>query len=132
MKRFCRFCNEQKEITEFNKSKLCKLGYDYCCKTCGNKRSVLARAARRSEINNKENKKNRDRKSFIVKHMGGVCLDCKQNYPDCVYDLHHLDPKEKDIGISRLDTINEKLFKELEKCVLLCSNCHRIRHQLPQ
>jgi len=40
-------------------------------------------------------------------------------------EFHHLDPKEKEIKISDNTTHTwEKLVKELDKCVLLCSNCH--------
>lgn len=48
-----------------------------------------------------------------------------------IYDFHHIDPKLKDRKIS--DMIHKKrdfnlLIIELDKCELLCSNCHRIRH----
>ena len=50
-----------------------------------------------------------------------------------VLDFHHRDPKEKDSTIARL-TANqaspERLQTELEKCVCLCSNCHREFHYL--
>lgn len=50
-----------------------------------------------------------------------------------VYDFHHKDKSEKTKEVSYLITANvgwEKLKRELDKCVLLCANCHRIRHEL--
>ena len=45
-------------------------------------------------------------------------------------DFHHLDAKTKEFGIS-LDGITrswDRVLKELDKCVLVCSNCHREVH----
>jgi len=53
-------------------------------------------------------------------------------------DFHHIDPKEKEFGLSvkRLTRSWEKMKKELDKCVLICANCHREVHagitQLPK
>jgi predicted HNH restriction endonuclease len=46
-----------------------------------------------------------------------------------VYDFHHIDPSIKEEGIGTL--INKgwkRLEAELKKCIVLCSNCHRIEH----
>jgi hypothetical protein len=64
--------------------------------------------------------------------MGSSCVDCGISYPNThysVFDFHHLDPSEKDVDWSKLRLRSwDKIVKELSKCVLLCSNCHRIRH----
>jgi hypothetical protein len=45
--------------------------------------------------------------------------------------FHHRDPEGKDFGISRAATLMswEKIKDELDKCVLLCSNCHAEIHE---
>jgi len=64
----------------------------------------------------------------IIKAMGGKCQIC--GYDKCpeAFDLHHLDPNEKEISLSSIRA-NPKawatIVKELRKCVLLCANCHR-------
>ena len=75
-----------------------------------------------------------ERKRRAVEYLGGKCADCGyQTDFMTVYDFHH---KEERIGkkeISYLITANvgwEKMQKELDKCLLLCANCHRIRHEL--
>lgn len=50
-------------------------------------------------------------------------------YSKCLQALefHHLDPTEKDGGLAGSIKFlsKEKLLAEIEKCVLLCANCHR-------
>lgn len=69
-------------------------------------------------------------KSIIYK--GSKCLDCGISYPNepyVIFDFHHRDPSQKDVDWSKLKLrTEEKILKELDKCDLLCSNCHRKRH----
>lgn len=73
-------------------------------------------------------KRSRILKSILVEKMGGHCEFCKQKYPDCVFDFHHRDGREKKRTVS--DTITQRslidIAAEASKCILLCSNCHRI------
>ena len=71
----------------------------------------------------------RARKQQAVEYMGGKCSDCHTVYPAAVYDFHHLNPAEKDMDPQKaLRATWDKARVELDKCVLLCANCHRIRH----
>jgi len=66
-----------------------------------------------------------------VEYLGGKCKAC--GYNKCIgsLDFHHLDPKEKDPKYSLFKTIfNKRLTDELDKCILLCANCHRELHYL--
>lgn len=47
-----------------------------------------------------------------------------------VLDFHHLNPLEKEFSIASLKgkASKPKLLKEVEKCIVLCSNCHRDFH----
>lgn len=66
----------------------------------------------------------------MVEMHGGACEDCGMDlitFPMCA-DFDHIDPTEKEFGISRLVVVDpERLVQELMKCRLLCANCHRIR-----
>jgi predicted HNH restriction endonuclease len=46
------------------------------------------------------------------------------------FDFHHLDPAEKDFSIAKVTKLHfgEAIFAELDKCALLCANCHREVH----
>ena len=131
--RKCKKCSEEKSLTEFVKTKACTYGRSHTCKVCNWKIRAPEYKKDRKNRASSENKKNRDKKSYMVKKMGGICYDCKSVYPDCVYDFHHLDPSQKDFKLSSVRSMNLDLIdQELSKCIMLCSNCHRVRHWLPR
>jgi hypothetical protein len=58
------------------------------------------------------------------------CADCKQTYPPYVMDFDHLDASTKYRGVADMVGSGhslENILKEIDKCELVCSNCHRIR-----
>jgi len=57
------------------------------------------------------------------------CADCRRSFPACAMDFDHLDPKLKSITIGNRDSSQEALRAEVQKCEIVCSNCHRIRTQ---
>ena len=70
-----------------------------------------------------------ERKMDAIKYLGGVCQDCKQMPHPAVMQFHHLNPSEKDFSWNKGRLRNwNSVKKELDKCVLLCANCHCIRH----
>ena len=79
--------------------------------------------------------KRRDKvKIMAIEYKGGKCSIC--NYNKCVgaLEFHHIDTNEKEFGIgSKGYTRSWKSVKlELDKCVLVCANCHREIHNLPK
>jgi 5-methylcytosine-specific restriction endonuclease McrA len=75
---------------------------------------------------------------MAVSYKGGCCQVC--GYDRCIeaLEFHHLDPSQKDFGISKKGYTRSwgKVKEEVEKCILLCANCHREARagklQLPQ
>jgi hypothetical protein len=63
------------------------------------------------------------------KHERG-CVLCGEREPVCL-DFHHLNPREKSRSVSAIWTRGcswDTIQKEIEKCILLCANCHRKVH----
>lgn len=57
------------------------------------------------------------------------CLHCGFNESPAALEFHHLDPTDKEFGPSNgLHYKLTDLFNELRKCVVLCSNHHRMLH----
>jgi 5-methylcytosine-specific restriction endonuclease McrA len=63
-----------------------------------------------------------------IEYKGSKCLVCGYNKSVRALQFHHLDPIQKDFGISGNTKSFEKLKPELDKCVLLCANCHAEVH----
>ena len=56
------------------------------------------------------------------------CADCRQSFPTYVMDLHHVrGDKITHLGSGSLYNSRRLTIAEIAKCVVLCSNCHRIR-----
>ena len=67
----------------------------------------------------------------MVEYKGGKCERCGYNKSFAALDFHHEDPSEKDFTIAhaRHRSFNEEMKKELDKCILVCANCHREIHE---
>ncbi len=91
-------------------------------------RTYADRAVYMREAVKKRRKKLRE---MARDYKGGKCQIC--GYKKCARALsfHHLDPKKKDFTISARGLTRSwaKLQEEIDKCVLLCANCHMEVHE---
>lgn len=146
----CTTCDTIRSVDEFHKNKRRKDGLQSWCKLCSqewrdkpeNKHRMYnnARRHRRGEATTIERteciNKGREVKVKLIESLGGACFDC--GYPlgyASVFDFHHRDPNQKNFNISEKlregkRDISQELWDEVKKCDLLCSNCHRVRHQI--
>lgn len=69
-------------------------------------------------------------KEMAVEHKGGKCECCGYDRTLHALQFHHLDPNEKDFGVSAKGYTRswEKVKAEIEKCILVCANCHAEIH----
>ena len=58
------------------------------------------------------------------------CARCGYKEHACALDFNHLDPDNKKFNISSDVTTKERLLEEVNKCEILCANCHRVHTQL--
>lgn len=105
-----KFCKKH-GLTEFGAKNAKRLR----CKKC----SVEAVSKRRKELK---------QKAIVLK--GGSCQKCGYNKCVDALQFHHRNPSEKEFSISANRHVIswEKLKIELEKCDLLCANCHAEEH----
>jgi 5-methylcytosine-specific restriction endonuclease McrA len=57
------------------------------------------------------------------------CLECGIYHP-AILDFHHIDPEMKNANVHKLlqSKSYKKALEEIQQCVVLCSNCHRVYH----
>lgn len=67
-------------------------------------------------------------KAKLVAHLGGACTAC--GYSECLDALHfhHIEGKDSDISALIGAYRAKKVWKEVDRCVLLCANCHAEHH----
>lgn len=73
-----------------------------------------------------------ERKLKAIKYKGGGCAKCGYNVSPYALDFHHINRLDKTINISGSHCRSWNFVKkELDKCILLCANCHReIEHNV--
>lgn len=58
------------------------------------------------------------------------CTSCGFSHPAAI-QFHHIDPTQKDLAVSQIvgnARSWESIIKEIDKCIVLCANCHSIEH----
>lgn len=106
----CPKCNTKKPLNEFY-DKRGKIGGSGYCKIC---------------TNNETYKRSINLKQKCVEYKGGCCEICGYNKSNSALQFHHLKPNEKKFNISEYRTraFSDEIKKELDKCMLVCANCH--------
>ena len=111
----CNTCKSIKKLSDFHKN---KDRIRPSCKAC---------------FNGQINKKAQEIKRKAIEYKGGKCNQCSYDKCQSALEFHHLNPSEKDYSISEVLTkaVNFDALKiELDKCMLLCANCHREAHSV--
>lgn len=76
-------------------------------------------------------------KKLMMEYKGNKCQLCGYSKYHGALDFHHIDPTQKSFNLSmdQLYRSWKRITKELDKCILVCANCHREIHaglvQLP-
>lgn len=134
--KICTKCKKEFPATTefFHKSKQGRFGLHSWCKNCyrvyGKKYQQDRRKTKGKVVRAYDRNRAEKFKQKWVDYKGGKCSVC--GYDKCIgaLEFHHTNPEEKDFGISKSakGLCNEKIKKELDKCLLLCANCHREIH----
>lgn len=74
-------------------------------------------------------------KKVYLEYAGGECVKCGYNKCPASLTFHHRNPEEKEFWIGGLSErinsiyeLSEKIKCEIEKCDILCANCHSLEH----
>lgn len=112
--RVCPCCKVEKDVSKFY-SRRDKTGNSTYCKECSNTQAII---------------RQKDLKQKCLDYKGNKCIVCNYNNYSGALEFHHIDPSQKDFTISHLKSysFNDLVKNELDKCALLCANCHREVH----
>lgn len=126
----CYVCKQEKDVSEFYLSSTAQDSYQGRCKVCSLK------TANEHYRNNKQTFAERANSLLrriidwvdTIKTKYGCCV-CGISNPKCL-DFHHVNPSEKLDGVGNLVRKKSriKVAEEINKCVVICANCHRLTH----
>ena len=134
-----KYCLECSPYKGHNTAKLDKIkSFEKLCPKCGIIKSLSFFSIRKDKrpaayckecttIVSREHRLNMKKK--MIEYLGGKCNKC--NYSKCndALEFHHKNPSNKGFNISNYGNKSFKNLKdELDKCILLCANCHRELH----
>lgn len=110
--KICIVCHSEKPLIEFAISR--KTIRRNRCKKCDSARVAAHQKQNRLQA---------------LAYKGGKCEKCGYNKCIAALEFHHIDPTKKEFGLGQGNIYSfTRMKKELDKCQLLCSNCHREIH----
>jgi hypothetical protein len=131
----CSICLVEKPNTHFYKHADGLYGTRGQCAECLSTRSNVYRKTPEGKLRTKKYnrlKVVKIRQWFLAIKESFKCSRCPESRAVCL-DFHHTDPTKKERNVSGM--INgagaeskKRILKEIEKCVVLCANCHRVEH----
>lgn len=127
----CGRCGEEKSLDEFNKSSVKKDGLATVCRLCNREYLKNHYYSNKEYYYQKSKNTRRAYRERISKLKENTpCSDCGNKFPPICMDYDHIEDNKIN-SVAVLVTIGswESIMKEIEKCELVCSNCHRIRTQ---
>jgi hypothetical protein len=123
MQKLCSLCN----INPPRKSGKREQSY---CVECNKKYAKEHYHKNKNRFKNKWRNRNIDLVALIYERKNVPCKDCGKSYPHYVMDFDHVDPSNKSFTINEMKRRRmafSEIEKEMNKCEVVCSNCHRER-----
>ena len=133
----CPHCKIDKAMSEYGVNNHNHDGIMHVCKECHatRRREYYANnEGYRTRQNLLATTRHREVKVEAIRYKGAECSKCglgfQEGLNDSLFEFHHLDPSSKDFAVTeaRAKTLDQ-IKSELDKCILVCANCHRLIHQ---
>jgi hypothetical protein len=129
--RRCARCGEVKPLSDFNWRRIAVGERDTYCRPCRSaygKEHYLANRERYIDLEAKRKRaRAQKRMRYLLEYfLLHPCADCGEADP-LVLEFDHLRDKSFAIGAGLPDRNWESILREIEKCQVVCANCHRRR-----
>lgn len=129
--KYCNKCKTEKEISGFSRNKTTQDGLHFHCKSCAKihhqlwyqqnkKRVMLCTLSRRKRLS----------EQVMIQKQYLTCCFCGEDNSICL-DFHHTDSTKKEYNVSDMIAAGKgwkSIQQEIDKCICVCSNCHRKIH----
>lgn len=127
IKKTCTRCKQEKLLQDFTRDSSQKEGHYSACKLC--KRFTARIRHKGDNVAQARNKLRVQQTSQMIRDKkSSGCIVCGELEPVCL-DLHHTDPSKKDVDPNKLwNRVWDKFMQEAQKCIVVCSNCHKKIH----
>lgn len=127
----CCACHDDKELDQFDFRYKNKGIRQRICKECKKKARKRSYEKHKSHVINKNIANKAKNVAWFNEYKKTLkCARCPEDHPACL-EFHHLDPSVKEKSVSKMASSTysrAKIMKEINKCIVLCSNCHRKLH----
>ena len=124
----CSKCKMNRPLTDFNfKIRADGIRHPYC-KECGKELTRSHYANNKRQDLDRNARSYPKRKAFVREMKSRPCADCGVQYPFYVMDFDHREGESKTYELNHVDRMAMRVIaREIEKCDVVCSNCHRER-----
>lgn len=128
-------CQRKNPLTEIEEEKICILCGEKFIANNYNRLYCYKCSPKGLSANEAIKFKKRQLKNKLIEYKGGKCQKCGYNKCKGALHFHHRNPNQKDFSISHINLNDtnfsfENILKEIDKCDLLCANCHAEEHYL--
>ena len=126
----CNGCDRTLPIDEFNWKCKSKNTRYHCCKVCWNAQNKKRYQDNKQYYIDKAEVRKQKTRAWLAEHKAKIgCQKCAERHPACLH-FHHRDPEHKSFEIcDALLTRSLIIIKEeMQKCDVLCANCHAKLH----
>jgi hypothetical protein len=125
--KYCPKCESNKPLVAFRKNERKKDGLQSICAECGKSYNRKWYDRNQSDVVARNSRNRKDKVAWLKElKRNKRCVRCDESNPACL-DFHHTNPDEKtlDISIAVRSWSTKRLMSEIDKCIVLCANCHR-------
>jgi aromatic ring-opening dioxygenase LigB subunit len=127
----CSQCKKEKSVEEFSWKNKKKNRRSPNCKECHAHNRKQHYENNKEKIKSQVNKRKYGYRDWFKNLKSTLsCVVCGES-ESCCLDFHHTDPTKKEKAVSQMTSLGlskENILKEIDKCVVVCSNCHRKIH----
>lgn len=126
--RKCTKCGTEKQIDEFHrKGTGRKTVCATCCREYGRSHYAANKDTYRETAKKHRDETRRKNRDYVRKlKESAPCTDCRQKYPYYVMQFDHLGDKERNVA-DMMQFPRARLEAEIQKCEIVCANCHAVR-----